>query len=300
MRLGIDIGGTKTSVAAVDAAHRVVARAEAPSGHGPRCVVDVAVALARGVMADPAVDIDAIGACMPGLVDPGSGGVSHAVNLGVEELDLAGALRAELGLPVHVDNDVKAAALGAAVHLGVAAARPGTAASAGTLAYLNVGTGLAAAMIRDGVVQRGPGGALGEIGHLPVGGSVPCRCGQIGCLETLASGSAVARVWTPGPGEDRDPFVSQDPAAREAARMLCDGVVTALQLLVLACGPDRVAIGGGVAAASGLRDGVLAAIDARARASHFVASLGLAELVEVLPSSLPVASLGAALLVPGR
>lgn len=138
----------------------------------------------------------------------------------------------------------------------VAAARPGTAASAGTLAYLNVGTGLPAAMIRDGVVQRGPGGALGEIEHLPVGGTVPCRCGQIGCLERLASGSAVARVWTPGSGEDRDPFVSQDPAARNAARMLCDGVVTALQLLVLACGPDRVAIGGGAKAADGARPGL--------------------------------------------
>lgn len=291
MRLGIDIGGTKTAVAAVEADGRVLHRVTAGSGHGPTDVVRVAVELAREVVHATGLRPEAIGACMPGLADPVTGWVRHAVHLGVDELDLAGRLGAELGLPVHVDNDVKAAALGAAMYLGVAA-------RSGTLAYLNVGTGLAAAIVRDGAVERGPVGALGEIGHLPVGGDVLCRCGQTGCLETLASGSAVARVWTPAAGEPADPFAATDPAAARAAAMLCDGIVTALQLLVVACGPDRVAIGGGVTAASGLRAGLLAAIRGRAGRSPFVASLGLERVLEVLPVSVPVASLGASMLTP--
>ena len=76
--------------------------------------------------------------------------------------------------------------------------------SDGTTAYLNVGTGLAAAIVHRGEVVRGAGGAAGEIGHLPVGSGVPCSCGQDGCLETIASGTALHRMW-PGPAADLFP-----------------------------------------------------------------------------------------------
>ncbi|MDR2255464.1 MAG: ROK family protein [Arthrobacter sp.] len=292
MRLGIDIGGTKTAVAAVAPNGSVLAHRSAPSGRGPAEVTRVAARLARETVAAAGVPADAVGACMPGMVDPHSGVVRHAVNLDVDELDLAAGLAWELHLPVSVDNDVKAAALGAALHVG----HSGT---GGTLAYLNLGTGLAAAVVRDGRVLRGPDGAVGEIGHLPVGTGVPCQCGQVGCLETIASGSAVARVWRPALGQAADPFAAAaagDADAALAADMLADGVAQALLLLAVSVGPDRVALGGGVAKAPGLAGAVRAAVARRAAASDFVASLRLDSRFEVLPAEVPVASLGASLL----
>jgi len=294
MRLGIDIGGTKTAVAAVAPNGSIVAQRSGPSGRGPDGVAAAATALARLTIADAGLPLDAVGACMPGMVDPGSGVVRHAVNLGVEELDLASALSASLGVPVAVDNDVKAAALGAALHV---SSRAGG--SVETLAYLNLGTGLAAAVLREGKVLRGPDGAVGEIGHLPVGTGLPCQCGQLGCLETIASGSAVARIWRPGAGGSPDPFAAAeagDEEAAEAAMVLADGVALALQLLAVAAGPERIIVGGGVARAPGLGPAVGSALLERAAASRFVASLRLSELFEVLPPELPVASLGASLL----
>jgi predicted NBD/HSP70 family sugar kinase len=292
VRLGIDIGGTKTAVAAVCTDGSVAAMRTAPSGRGPAGVVDVAVRLARRVLVDVRASpegVVAAGACMPGLVDPQTGRVRHAVNLGVDELDLAGAVGEKLGLPVAVENDVKAAALGAARVFG---ARAGE-----TLGYLNLGTGLASAVVVDGRVVRGIGGVAGEIGHLPVGGDVTCTCGQVGCLETLASGSALARAW---PAERRtvsNPFAAaaDDEAAAAATESLCRGVGFAIQVLALASGAERVVIGGGLAAlGNGLRDGVRADLERRAASSRMIEALTLPQRFELVPSSVPVAALGAA------
>ena len=69
---------------------------------------------------------------------------------------------------------------------------------------------------RDGVLVRGIDGAAGEIGHVPVGGDVLCTCGQVGCLETVASGTALARLWPPSRGR-RDATRSMRPLAGDAA-----------------------------------------------------------------------------------
>ncbi|WP_404389885.1 ROK family protein [Humibacillus xanthopallidus] len=334
--LGIDIGGTKTAVAAVSRAGAVVSLRSAPSGRGGAEVVEVAARLAREVAGSVGGlgRISAVGACMPGLVDPRSGVVRHAVNLDVESLDLAGALTRALGLRVQVDNDVKAAALGAH-HLrqrawgldpegretpetpatdGSESGGAGTApdpatgdtayrrAPVDTLAYLNLGTGLASAVVRGGVLVRGIDGAAGEIGHLPVGGDVSCTCGQVGCLETVASGTALARLWPPSRG-GRDPFAAAaagDAMAAAAVDVLCDGVGLAIQLLVLAAGAEHVVIGGGL---TGLGEpfveGVRADLRRRARSAPMIAALDLESRFELVPASVPVAAIGAALL-PGR
>ena len=80
MRLGIDIGGTKTAVVALDAAGRVVAYRQAPSGRGPRDVISVAVQVARATLTVARGHVESVGACMPGLVDRATGVVRHAVN----------------------------------------------------------------------------------------------------------------------------------------------------------------------------------------------------------------------------
>lgn len=294
MRLGLDIGGTKTACIVVDAAGQIVARRTAPSGHGPTRVLDTAAALAAETAAAVGglTHLTSVGACMPGLVDPERGTVRHAVNLGVDLVDLAGGLAERLGRPVVVDNDVKAAALGAHRFVGGGRGR--------VLAYLNVGTGLAAGVVRDGEVLRGAHGVAGEIGHLPVGGDIACRCGQVGCLETIASGSALNRMWGRPARTTDDPFAAAaagDRAAADAARTLCGGIGLAIELLVLATGAEQVVIGGGLSGlGEPLRAGIAQDLKTRAAGSGFVDSLDLPARFDLLPPDLPVAALGAALL----
>lgn len=291
MRLGIDIGGTKTAALVLDPSGEVLAHVTAPSGRGR----DEVMATALGV-AERAVEVIGgwaalrhVGVCMPGLVDPATGWARHAVNLDVDALDLAGGVAAATGHRPGVDNDVKAAALGA-VHV----ARPGV--PAGRTAYLNVGTGLAAAVVDDGAVLRGVGGAVGEVGHLPVGTGLPCSCGQTGCLETIASGSALRRLWR-RPAAELFPAAAQgDPHAVDVVATLARGIGLAVQVLVTT-GAELVLVGGGLARDHVLLEAaVLDGIAERSRTSPFLARLDLGARVQVLDGSAPLAALGAALL----
>lgn len=291
MRLGIDIGGTKTAALVLDASGEVLAHVTAASGRGR----DGVMATALGVAGRAAEVVGGwaalrhVGVCMPGLVDPVTGWARHAVNLDVDALDLAGGVAAATGHRPAVDNDVKAAALGA-VHV----ARPGV--PAGRTAYLNVGTGLAAAVVDDGAVLRGVDGAVGEVGHLPVGTGLPCTCGQTGCLETIASGSALARLWR-RPAVELFPAAAQgDPHAADVVATLARGIGLAVQVLVTT-GAELVLVGGGVARDHVLLEAaVLDGLVARGRSSPFLARLDLGARVRVLDGSAPLAALGAALL----
>ena len=128
-----------------------------------------------------------IGIGIPGIVDRDRGTVAHAVNLGLggEWFPLAGRLADRTGATVVVENDLNAATWGAHVLSG-----------ADDLAYLALGTGLAAGFVLSGKLRRGVHGAAGEIGHVPVDPAGPlCSCGQRGCLELRASGSALSAAW---------------------------------------------------------------------------------------------------------
>ena len=271
----------------------------APSGRGPEGVVEVAARLADDVLAEASGPVHSIGACMPGLVDPATGLVRHAVNLDVDRLALGPQLAARLGTAVSVENDVKAAALGAwRLRSAVGSEAVRSRAADETMAYLNLGTGLASAAVRGGVVVRGIDGVAGEIGHLPVGGDAPCTCGQVGCLETVASGSALARLWPRAGRVHRDPFVAAaagDASAGAAVDVLCTGIGLAVQLLALASGAERVVVGGGlVALGAPLLAGIRADLRRRGRTSALLGSLDLPTRVELLAPDLPVAALGAA------
>jgi predicted NBD/HSP70 family sugar kinase len=291
----VDIGGSKTAAVVLGVDGEVLASATAASGRGAADVVAQATHIARRAMAEVGgpTAITSAGACIPGLVDPSAGTVRHAVNLDVEHLDLAAELGAALGLDVTVENDVKAAALGAH-HLGGDRADR-------TLAYLNLGTGLAAAVVHAGEVVRGVDGVAGEIGHLPLGGDVLCACGQTGCLETMASGSALLRMWPDAEAQSFDLLGAAargDGAAVLAAESLCSGVAVAVQVLVLASGAQSVVVSGGLTALGDpLLEAIRSALRVRAAESPFLASLALAERVSFLPAGVPVAAIGAARLV---
>jgi glucokinase len=293
VRLGIDIGGTKTAALVLDDSGGIVAQVAAPSGQGNTQVLATAVSVAdrAAALVGGWSHIEHLGACMPGLVDPGTGWARHAVNLGVTALDLAGGIEAATGRRPSIDNDVKAAALGA--HHAV---RPEV--SDGTTAYLNVGTGLAAAIVRRGEVVRGAGGAAGEIGHLPVGTGVPCSCGQEGCLETIASGTALHRLW-PGRAAELFPAAAAgDERARSVVATLAHGIALAVQVLVVT-GAELVVIGGGLARDRVALEAALAAdVEGRAQSSPFLRRLDLVSRIRVLDGEVPVAAIGAALL-PG-
>jgi glucokinase len=215
------------------------------------------------------------------------------VNLGLSGLDLGSELEARLGRAVRVENDVNAAALGAFSFLGRTSAQ--------SMAYLNLGTGLAAGLVLGGRLWRGSRGVAGEIGHIPVDPAGPlCPCGQRGCLELMASGSAVARQWpTDDPKPVRALFAAADagdPLAIEVRARLVDNVAAAVRLLVLTVDVDDVVIGGGL---SSLGDVLLAdvrgVLQRWAATSEFLASLQLPDRVALVPKHFPAAAVGAAL-----
>jgi glucokinase len=297
VRIGLDIGGTKVEAVAIDAADAVVSSLRRPTGHGADQVLATAARAVEDLVAglgSPA--LESVGAGIPGMVDPTTGTVQHAVNLGIEGFPFGAELEARLGVPVAVENDVNAAALGVSHLLGLG----------GSLAYLNVGTGLAAGLVTDGVLIRGARGGAGEIGHVPVDpAGLPCPCGQRGCLETMASGAGIARRWE-GRGAHAAAEVLRaaeegDPLARDIRLRLAEGIAAAVRILVLTNDVEAVVVGGGVSRLGApLLDDVLEVLVRQAATSPFLASLGIPGRVRLLPPDLPAASVGAALLRPAH
>lgn len=299
MKVGLDVGGTKTDVVAVDGSGTVVARLRRATGWGPDAVTATIVDAVRALETDGHVDLSSmrtVGIGIPGQVEPGTGRVVHAVNLGVDELDLAAAVEPLLGVPVRVENDVKAAAFGAyALH-----------GASGSMAYLNLGTGVAAGIVTDGELWRGARGTAGEVGHISVDpAGPPCRCGQRGCIEAFAGGGAIAERWgRTGALPVRDVFDAADQGdsfAQQLRRGLAQGVSAAVRVLVLTADVDSVVLGGGVTALGDrLMTDVAAELAVSAEASPFMRSLHLEERVELLPAGSPAAALGAALIGAAR
>ncbi|MEV7693094.1 ROK family protein [Microbacterium sp. NPDC089189] len=295
MRVGLDVGGTKTDAVAIDDRGVVVGSVRRPTLWGPAGVVRTAADALADLAAHPGIDASSfrsVGLGMPGQVRPGSGTVTHALNLGVTEFDAQGALEPVLGLPVRVENDVKTAAVGAA------ALEPGIA----SLAYLNLGTGIAAGIVVDGSVWRGARGTAGEVGHIPIDPEGPeCRCGGRGCIEAFAGGAALARRWGRGGALPvRDIFDAADAGDAHAVRLRGDlvaAIAAAVRILVLTVDVDVVVLGGGLTA---LADRFLPAVrdrlDAGAAGSPFLRSLDLSARVRVLPAGSSAAALGAALI----
>src|ERR687898_743583 len=266
---GLDVGGTKTLAAAVavpgeplDGAldgravvdGSIVATVRRPTNIGSASVVLASITGALEAVAEAAGvapgGFAGVGVGIPGLVDRGAGSVRHAVNLGLgdDPLPLAEHLGRLAGAPVVVDNDVNAAAVGAAAALSCT----------GDLAYLSVGTGVAAGFLLGGRIRRGAHGAAGEIGHLPVAPGGPlCECGQRGCLEAVASGTAIARRWSAGDGDASAASAllaaaaAGDGMAAEIRDEVAGHLAGAVALIAQTVDPEVIVLGGGVAEAGG-------------------------------------------------
>lgn len=299
VRIGVDVGGTKVRAAAVevaggDEAPRVVAQVVLPTLRGPDGVLATVGTAYERLLGEivghrPVVSV---GVGIPGTVAGGT--VSHAVNLGLDgtPFDLATALRPRLGsAPVVVENDVNAAAWGAAQWL----RRHG---GGDDLAVLNVGTGLAAGLVLDGVLRRGSRGMAGEVGHLvtdPAG--PPCPCGKSGCLELYASGGGLARRWGGTAAQLLAAARAGDAAAGRVRDDLVAGLAQAVRILVQVTDvPDVVLTGGLVTATPEVNDAVVAHLRDRHADSAFERALAVHERVRRLPADFPAGAVGAALL----
>jgi glucokinase len=294
---GVDIGGSKVAALIVGPEDAVVGRAVRSMGRtsGP-AEVEPVVAAIRAALADAHADqtaLAAIGMGVPGLVDPDAGTVLLAVNLAWRDCPLGELVANELGVPSAVENDVRIAAAGLIGRRAADGAR--------SLAYVAVGTGIAAGLVFDGRPYRGVRGAAGEIGHIVVEpeGSA-CACGQHGCLETVASGPAIARLAGEAlaAGAESPLATVEVLTARAVYDAARDGDRLALELadragralgraiiaLVMTCDLERVLLGGGVAAAGDVfLTPILAELERSRTRSATVAELLRPGSVRLLP-----------------
>ena len=285
--VGVDLGGTKIELGLVDPRDQIVARerVETSAHEGPQAVVErIATGVAELRAALPAgSSITALGICSPGPVDPAAGLLIDPPNLqGRHNTPLRALLETALDLPVVLEHDANAAALGD-FHFGAGR-------DAEDMAFIVVGTGVGAAIIAGGQLYRGRHGAAGEIGHVTLDreGAV-CSCGNRGCVETFISGPWLGRRYAAARQLAADTVSGADVAAlasagdADARQVMADagaalGIAVATMAMIIDV--DLYVIGGSVAKAGDL----LLEPARRAVPQHSYASVG--SRVHIVPTAL--------------
>jgi glucokinase len=296
--LGVDVGGTSVKAVATDPEHEVVARATLPTDASDADrVLDGTVGAIRRALADVADPsaVAGIGIGMPGQVDEATGVVRMAMNLNIGEdgIPIGAGIADAFGLPTTVENDVRAAAVGA---YEVVSSQVD---DLQTLVYLSIGTGISSGVVIDGELHRGRDGLAGEIGHVVVddGGPV-CRCGQRGCLEAVIAGPALRELWPSSDGRHAQELfgamAAGDPAAAAVVQVLTRHVTETVQWLALANGADLVVMGGGVGSVSGLLSSVRDRLSAFADRSELARRMVPPDRVTAMPEGHPTGAIGAA------
>jgi predicted NBD/HSP70 family sugar kinase len=254
LALGIDFGHRHLRVAVSDLSHKVLAETwrEMDVDHSADQGLDTAAEFVDQVLAEADVDRGrVIGAAMglPAPIDRATGAVQAASILpGWVGVDAAAEASVRLGLPVEVENDAN---LGGLAELVWGAGR-----GKSEVAYIKVSSGIGAGLISGGRLQHGVGGTAGEIGHtlLAEGGPV-CRCGNRGCLETLASSRAIAQLLSTSRGEEISTrrLLELSGAGDAAAQRLLGDAGSAIGVAVAnlcnTINPECVIVGGDLSAA---------------------------------------------------
>jgi len=309
--VGVDVGGTKIAALVAGAGHEALGRAQvATDVSTPERTLDGIVAAVEQALAQAQAtlsDVAAIGLGIPGRVQPETGLVEAAVNLRWRQLPAGPLLAERLGVPCRLENDAKAAALGAY--------QTGDERRFQNWAYISVGTGIAAGLILGGRLYRGPHGMAGEIGHTVVQPGGPrCVCGLHGCLEALASGPAVVRearyrldtaTASGGPSllSAAGPLTTArvyeaaragDAVARVVTHQAGWFLAQAVHSLVMTCDVERVVFGGGVARAGAVfLDPICEGLDQLRQASPVAAEVMPPGLIGLLPPGHEAALWGA-------
>jgi glucokinase len=264
--LGVDIGGTKIAVGIVDRSGKILAQGRTPmvANGTPEAALD-AVVSAIDSMLSSSGQIEGIGICAPGPLDPKSGIVLNPPNLPCwRNFPLAEKVRAKYSVPVKVDNDANAAALAETLW--------GAAQGFHYVFYATIGTGIGTGIVFDGAIYHGKTGSAGEGGHVSIDYRGPvCACGKRGCIEILAAGPAIgararakvaaepsrgktildlvkgdiSSITSPHVGKA---FESGDPMAREVLEETVHLLTIWLGNIIDLLDPDVIVMGGGVAA----------------------------------------------------
>jgi glucokinase len=261
--LGVDIGGTKIAVGIVDRAGKILAQGRTPmvASGTPEAALDAVVSAIDSM--STGTEVEGIGICAPGPLDPKSGIVLNPPNLPCwRNFPLADKIRAKYKVPVNVDNDANAAALAETLW--------GAAQGFRYVFYATIGTGIGTGIVFDGAIYHGKTGSAGEGGHVSIDYRGPvCTCGKRGCIEILAAGPAIgarAKVAAePLRGKTilnlvkgnisaitsqhvGEAFESGDPLAREVLEDTVHLLTIWLGNIVDLLDPDVIVVGGGVAA----------------------------------------------------
>lgn len=248
LRIGIDLGGTKTEIAALDRAGHVLLRRRAPTPPDYDGVLGLVAALVTGAEAELGAR-GTVGIGIPGSLSPTTGLVRGAnstwLNGGRLDVDLA----ARLGRPVRLSNDANC--------LAMSEAADGAGAGHGTVFAVILGTGVGAGIVAGGRILEGRNRIAGEWGHNPLPWMTEdefpgpaCWCGRRGCIETFLCGPALA-ADADGPGaRDASALPARaaagDGAAAAALERHAERLARALAHVVNILDPDCIVLGGGL------------------------------------------------------
>ena len=270
--VAMDWGGTWARASVIDRRGQLLwnSRRGNPSESTREAILQNATDLLReGIAWAPDKSVAGIGVAVAGPVDAETGTLYDPPNLPtLNGVSLKDHWEPELGYPVHVGNDATLAALGE-FHFGAGKLASDRGNPPATLVYVTVSTGIGGGIVDRGQPFLGAHGLAGEVGHqvIDTGPQAPaCQCGSSGCLEALASGTAIARIAGERLAkEGRDGFLveSGDPSSLTSetvfqaaaqgdglAISILDDVVSALSVglvnLLHLYNPDLIVLGGGV------------------------------------------------------
>ncbi len=270
--LGIDLGGTKILVGVVSGNHKILGRAKrtTPAQEGGPAIVAAMIACVDDALESAGLSRGQVlgaGVGSPGPLDLKTGTILFSANMNVRNFPLGPELSVALGRPVLVRNDVRVA--------GTAEFRLGSGRGYRDMIAAFVGTGIGGCVIRGGEIVAGATGNAGEIGHMIIKAGGPrCGCGNRGCMEALASKTAIARrvekavrkglptvlaeriVRKGGrlkSGDLSEAVAAGDLVALKEVQRAAHFLGIGLGSLINAFGPEIVIVGGGVAEALGDR-----------------------------------------------
>lgn len=291
--VGVDLGGTKIALGLISPDNTIVSYCRIPTDahQGPEAVVSrigQCVADLRDSLPD-GTDIAALGICSPGPLDHIQGRLFDPPNIpALHNAPLGPMLSEHLGMPVHLEHDAKAAALGE-LHFGAGR-------SESSLVYIVVGTGVGSAIIIDGAIMRGVNNSAGEMGHITIDRhGDPCHCGTRGCVETYMSGPYLGLRYQQALAANRQPALSDkpvtgetvaglaqdgDPVARQIMTEAGEALGTAVASLAMILGVELYIIGGSVA-----KSGDLFLEPARQAVPHY-AFASVSSRVRIVPAEL--------------
>jgi glucokinase len=276
--LGLDLGATNIKWAVAERAGgewRSVDRGQVPTTAGgePGAVVQQLIELGREAIADArGVGVESVGIGVPGLYDPIGGATRFLVNMpgGWRGVSVGGPVGQALGQPVFLVNDARA--------FGLAELRLGAGRGASSMIGLTLGTGVGGVIAIDGRVHQGHDGTGGEIGHQTIEPDGPwCGCGNRGCLEAFARADQIAAACGTATVEEAVARAGVgDARARDGFAQIGRYLGIGIGNMIAVISPDKVVLGGGVAAAADL---LLEPIRIEVRRRVHVTSLEQVEIV---------------------